>query len=388
MQVFYIFLLISLAVGQLIRIPLGPGIALYLHDIVLGIAVFLFGASLITHKLRVLPKLTKPILLFVLAGVVSLLANSFAFSANALALSSLYLSRWMFYAFVYVLLAQKQVSPMVLLKQLFYFGFAFGVIGIFQFILYPNLRFLLYLGWDPHYYRLFSTVFDPNFAGILLVFSVFLGYFLFRVSKNRTYVIAVGILMIALYLTYSRSSYLALIMGVFTYGIFEKKWKLLLSIISLCIGVILVIPRPGGDTLRLWREDSTYSRFSNWKESIQMFARAPVFGHGFNTLRYIQTPVVLPASNYVSHAGAGVDSSLLFLLVTSGVVGCGAYLYVFYRAGTFRAKNSKAKQLHSLYVSSISALFVHSLFVNSMFYPWVMIWVWIIVATMELTSDI
>src|SRR3989344_442832 len=44
-----------------------------------------------------------------------------------------------------------------------------GVVGLFQYWLIPDMRFLAILGWDDHYFRLVSTQFDPNFTGLLLV---------------------------------------------------------------------------------------------------------------------------------------------------------------------------------------------------------------------------
>lgn len=389
MLTFYVLLLGSLLLGTLTGISIKPGVIVYAHDIMLlsGIVFLSIRQWQTGKKKQRVPSLLKPIALFVSIGVVSLLANVSTYAPLDLFTSSLYLWRWAAYAYLYVMLVRSNIPVTTLLGYLFSFGLAFGIVGILQFFLYPNLRFLMYLGWDPHYYRLFSTLLDPNYAGIILVLSVFLGYHLYITQKKHRILAGVMLLVLCVYLTYSRSSYLALGFGMIVYGLLKKQFAVLGLLFAL-IAIIVYVPRPGGDTLRLWREDSTYSRFSNWQESSALFLKSPIFGHGFNTLRLIQTPKYTGGVIYTSHAAGGVDSSILFLLVTSGVLGLFAYVYLLFRAGRFTAHRKKeAGTVRQLYIVSMSAVFMHSFFVNSLFYPWVMIWVWVLVSSVELTYD-
>lgn len=389
MLTFYMLLLGSLLLGTLTGISIQPGVVVYAHDFILVSGIIYFGVrQWREHKKKTrAPSLVRPMVLFLSLGVISLVANVGSYGVADLFTSSLYLWRWAAYAYVNVLLVRSAIPVSTVLEHLFSFGLAFGVLGIAQFFLYPNLRFLMYMGWDPHYYRLFSTLLDPNFAGIILVLSVFLGYHLYVTQKKHWLLAGVILLVICVYLTYSRSSYLALGFGMIVYGLLKKQFTVLGLLFAL-IAIIVYVPRPGGDTLRLWREDSTYSRFSNWKESSELFLKSPVIGHGFNTLRLIQTPAYTGGMVYTSHAAGGVDSSILFLLVTSGVLGLLAYVYLLYRAGRFTDPAKKEQlQIKQLYIVSISAVCMHSFFVNSLFYPWVMIWVWVIVSAVELTYD-
>ncbi len=389
MLTFYILLLGSLLFGTLTGISIKPGVVAYAHDFVLVSGIIFLGIRQWRQRKKSTkaPPLMRPMVLFLSAGVISLVANVGSFGVADLFTSSLYLWRWAAYACLYVLFVRSAIPVSTLLGHLFTFGLVFGVVGIAQFFLYPNLRFLMYMGWDPHYYRLFSTLLDPNFAGIILVLSTFLGYHLYVTQKKPWILAAVVLLVVCVYLTYSRSSYLALGFGMIIYGMLKKQFAVLGLLFALA-AIIIYVPRPGGDTLRLWREDSTYSRFSNWKESSELFLKSPVVGHGFNTLRLIQTPVYTGGVVYTSHAAGGVDSSILFLLVTSGVLGLVAYVYLLYSAGRFGDPAKKEQvSVKQLYIVSISAVFMHSFFVNSLFYPWVMVWMWVIVSAVELTFD-
>ena len=386
MDIFLWIFLVSLLCGTITGIPIASGVVLYLHDLVLFLGGIYYGISFIQKKIRIVPYLSKPIIYFIAVAILSLIVNITRFPWQSILVGSLYLWRWIAYALLYGVCVQQIGRGNDITKKMFTYGCAFGILGILQFIFYPNLRFLLYLGWDPHYYRLFSTVLDPNFAGILLVLSVLLGYYLFSTEKKLSYAVASIFLLCCVYLTYSRSSYLAMAIGALVYTLLQKQWRIL-GIVAIFIAIIFIVPRPGGNTLRLWREDSTYSRFSNWKESAALFMTAPILGHGFNTLRFIQTPTIVDSTSFVSHAAAGVDSSILFLLVTTGVIGTVFYLSIYYAAGVRSKKNKESAAIRILYISSIAAVLMHSLFVNSLFYPWILCWFWMLIAAVELIYD-
>lgn len=386
MGIFLTILLASMLSGVVGGVTIATGAYIYLHDIVLAFGLLYFFVLDSQRKKIRIPKLGTHILLFVSFALLSLIVNSARYPIQSLLSGSLYLVRWVFYSLFYVLLIQNRLPLKQVFLKLFQFGCAFGILGVLQFALYPDLRFLLYLGWDPHYYRLFSTVLDPNFAGILLVLTVLLGYYLYSLDHKREYLLLGLFLAVCVYLTYSRSSYIALAAGIVSIAVLQKQWRALLGL-AIFLTCVLVIPRPGGNTLNLLRADSTLSRLSNWGYSFQLFMQSPVLGHGFNMLRFIQTKPTSDPNTFVSHAAAGVDSSIYFLLITSGMFGFSSYVYLLYSAVAFRKKNGKIEGVRVLYQSSMTAIIVHSLFVNSLFYPWVLLWMWMLIATVELTYD-
>ncbi len=351
----------SLLLGQLGGMQVARGVVVYAHEIVLAIILVVAFRKKAFRRSMTGSRLVRPIAAFVVVGAISLLANSSQFSWQELARSSLYLVRWVFYAGLYFVAACNVVKKKNLLKALFGAGVGLSVLGLLQFFLYPDLRNLMYLGWDPHYYRLFSTLFDPNFTGIIIVLTILLAVDL----KKIHFVI---LAFIALLLTYSRSSYLALLTGVFFGVLVKSQWKKGLFVVLLVLLAIVYLPHPGREALSLDRFDSTVSRLVNWKETFSLISQKPLFGWGFNTLpilRQRETRDITP-----SRAGAGVDNSLLFVAATTGIVGLGAYLWLLLRMGKIGRK--------PMYLASLAAVFVHSLFVNSLFYPWVMVWMWIL----------
>lgn len=373
----YAIFLLSMLFGQVGGIVFSPGVVVYIHDFVL--CFVLLATIVIKRGSLKKSKLIQSIGIFAGVCILSLILQIGHFSINELATSSLYLWRWLAYAGVYFFIVQKTVSIKTITHGLYLFGVGMGIIGLVQFVFYPDLRNLWYLGWDPHYYRLFSSLLDPNFTGILLAFSVLLGVYLWQEERKYWHIACIVMLSLSLYLTYSRSSYLAILAGIFVYFLLQRQWKIFI-VIGLIVAGIIFIPTPGGKTLRLDRWDSTISRIMNWQESFSLFTTSPILGHGFNTIRAMRTPSF-------SRAGGGVDSSILFLLVTTGVVGLSAYLWLLYKAIPVGKSSSKNPRAIQLYFSILAAVGIHSLFTNSLFYPWVMLWLWIIIGVVEITYD-
>jgi len=173
-----------------------------------------------------------------------------------------------------------------------------------------------------------------------------------------------SLFLLPLLLTYSRSSYLSLLAAAITTVILKTKHKIFLIISLFLLITLPFLPRPGGEGVKLERRFSITQKVANYREGIVIFKQSPIFGTGFNTLRFYR-------NDQTSHAAAGLDSSLLFVLTTTGVIGFLAYLNLL----------KHLWQTSDILKISLSALLIHSLFSNSLFYPYTMIWLWALLAT-------
>ena len=329
-------LFLSMAFGELQRLP---GTPVYAHDLII--------LALLGLNCRRL-KFYRPVLWFGLAGLVSLVLAAFRMPLNQVLIGSLYLVRFL----VYSLLLYLKIDW----RYLLVFSSLIAGFGLLQYWLVPDTRWLLALNWDEHYYRLLSTLLDPNFTGIILVLGLVLIYW-YRPKAWWLY----GLHLTALLLTYSRSSYLALFAAIVAVAVFKKRFKIILYIFIFLLSLFF-LPRPGGEGVKLERIMSVKQRLSNYQLGYEFWQRSPVFGVGFNTLRYFR-------DNQASHSASGLDSSLIFVLATSGIVGLLAYLNLL-----------RSLWQKSLLVRvTLVALLVHSLFVNSLFYSFTLIWLWSVV---------
>lgn len=265
----------------------------------------------------------------------------------------------------------RLLKPGVHHTWLLIIGLSITVTGLGQYFFYPDLRFLGQ-GWDPHYYRLTGTLLDPGFTGLLLVFTVIY----ISIHPPRSQVLswmAWSIAFLALVLTYSRASYLALIAAQAYLSLRYRSVVAVLLILASLGLAYLALPRPAGEGGNLARTSTIQARLANWRTSLQLFAGHPVIGVGFNLFRYAQREAgFLPGDTwYLNHAGAGADMSLLFVAATTGVVGLISYGYFLYRLFL----------LPSLLLrTSLMALMTHSFFLNSLFFPPVLFWLGLLVA--------
>jgi len=300
--------------------------------------------------LRRTNKLLKPILAFGIVGVISLLIASFRLSLSEITIGAMYLLRWLVYSSLAGVVIQSiKVLPVV--------GIGTAIIGILQYIIIPDVRFLEAWGWDPHYYRIVGIFLDPGFTGLILVLT------LIFIVINNYHKFWWFVVYIALALTYSRASYLAFFTA-FTWISYQKKnWRYCTMSLLILGLTIVILPRvSSGEGVKLERMSTVWARIASWKKAWEIFSDNPIIGVGFNTYRYAQK------ASPESHAGAGSDSSILLVMATTGIIGLLyylKYLKALWKLSTQRLALS----------TSLIAIFVHSFFLNSLFYPAVMLWV-------------
>jgi len=371
--------------GQLTRLPLGMAeINLYLTDIfIAGLVISWLGKKLIKKEKIFSPPLTRPILLFTICCLLSLLINTPLLSGREVVVALLYLVRWILYAGLYFvikdLVQSAKCKVQSFLMSLTIVGVIAAVFGLLQYLFLPDMRFLEKYGWDPHLYRVIGTFLDPGFLGLILVFTlILLTVKLWPTKKLSLRGIAWLVVYAVLALTYSRASYLAYLVGMGTIAWFKKSPKFFLTVLFLGMVTIFLLPRPGGEGVRLERESTIEFRLINYGQSLVIARDNPLFGVGFNAYRYAQGRhgFLIGEELKISHAGAGGDSSLLFVLATTGVVGLSVYLWLWGKALWLGKANI-------LVLATLLSALVHSFFTNSLFYPWIMVWLWIVLGAVR-----
>ena len=229
---FLILLVLSLPFGQLTRLSLfRPEIHFYLHDIIM---VFLIIWGLIKKRANLKNLFKNPlnssILAFFLMAAFSLLINSVKYQLSEILISSLYLIRWLAYAFIYLLFKELCKKPAKakfgLYRFLIYSSLALAIFGFLQYFLFPDFGAFEAYDWDPHYYRLLSTLFDPGFTGMMLVLALILlvvyEWQMFMKLKLQSVHLIFLIIYLALAFTYSRSAYLAYLVGFLIISLKKK----------------------------------------------------------------------------------------------------------------------------------------------------------------------
>ncbi len=387
MKIFFWCCLTLIIPGLLFRIPVG-GAGILATDIILPVFAFiwLFQKLVISREF---PRnsFIRPGIIFLAIALISFVlgASELLFKEQILSLahllrfSSLFIWGWastdLFYA--------EQNS---FWKGLFWILTIVVLLGLIQFRFIPDIsRWSTEGGLDPHTGRLLGTWLDPNFMAGLLGFSLPLLIARWYQFTSKRMKILLGIIILlflcALFLTFSRSGYLAGSIGLFIFFLF-KDWKIiLLGILLLGIGITTnerAQKRVGelGSTVSaiVLHEtdeiDPTASlRLQSWQKSFELWQKYPLLGIGYNTYRYRAAEEGIVDENYFSSGGS--DSTQLTILVTTGILGLLAFLWFigkimwinFYKF--FTTKN----ELFLGLASGLVAIFIHSFFVNSLLFP-------------------
>lgn len=368
--------------GQISRLEPIAGVRVYLVDIVVFLIALIWLVTLVVRKSFITPPLTPNIILFTGVGAISILISFLSFSPQQVGIGSLYLLRFICYASIYFV--AYEFSPKKhLLKALLISGVISVVFGLFQYFLYPNLRNLIYLGWDPHEYRVFGTLFDSGFAGIIYVLTLILIAYLWHEFRNKTWLCITGVITyVAFALTYARSSYVAFLMAFLILSILKRTYKYALYSVLILGLTLFWLPRPSktSEGVKLERTASISARGDNYLQTFEIIKDNPILGVGFNTLRYENNRRgnIAAENPAMSNAAAGSDSSLLFVAATTGILGLIAYVLLWIQMIRIELAKEKVNRSPLLVLPIIGALLVNSLFLNSLFYIWVMLWLWIL----------
>ncbi len=335
----FLVLFFLLSLGQIGRISLyNQQINFYVYEI---LAACWFTWLLIKYKLQ--PILTtftrfKFIYFWLLFLMFSYLLNIAGYSLFQNIVALLYLLRLTFYFIFFIYLIyefkQKQNYQNKLDKGILLFILLTIFFSLGQYFLYPDLRNLFYLGWDPHLYRAFGLFLDTSTFAALIGTSILYLLIDFRniyLGRNFKIVILVLLSILAL-LTYARGFYIAILVTV-AYFLFKQKlfrWMIVLMLIFI-IGLYL-LPKKFGEGVNLQRTFSINSRAVNYKEGLKIWETSPLIGIGYNRLSYAKEKFRQNQNNsFGDHSLASLNSSFLIILSTAGAVGLGLFILLLFK---------------------------------------------------------
>lgn len=376
-------LAISFVLGQVARIQIG-NIAFTALDVMVGIAGIVWIIRKILHH-RWIVAFSLPVNFFVGflgIGLLSLLLFASHLSLLQFFTAVLYPLRLLFYISLYYQARElKGEDRSFALTGMLIAGSLIVLLGFIQLMFYPALRNLYYLGWDEHLYRMFSTFLDPNFAGAFFVLFTLFAFDMSLRTKRRVQKLTVGGLalasFIAVFLTYSRTGFIMLIVGLAIYLLLYLQKRVAFLALIACFVVLILVSNTKIEGLNPFRIASTGARLNSASNSLTIIQKYPFVGVGFNAFRYAQVEMGY-RQEYTflqNHADAGTDNSYLFVLATTGILGgllFAGFIFCSLR-DLYRQARSGYFPSRSLFAGFVSIL-VGTLFLNILFYPVIVGW--------------
>ena len=434
----FILLILSPVTGELWRLPLA-GFEFLPSDLIIPILFVVWVIYKIKYdrKLR-FGKIGKMIVVFLFVLTITYLINLFRFNWKEMVMAFSYLGRYGMYLILPIILfdvlnccgesqgghKSQILNPkfeinskshldkvgtkqILILLAMITSMVLIVIMGFLQLKYFPSfLELGMHIkGWDPHIGRLLSTWFDPNFIGgylsfvLGLVISLCL-YFWHNYwsppekrSSRMWFIIMSSIALmgvIALYLTFSRSGYLAFIAVLGLLALFKSR-RLLVAGALIVVLAFSFSPRVQERSLEAWDSgkallgldsqkplDPTASlRVYSWKFAWEIIEDYPWVGAGYS--RYAYEINQRGRGLLGGHASGGSDSSLLTIWATSGIFGLLSYLSIGFVAAAIAIRRLwKKKDLRSYIDSGLVAGFggmmIHSVFVNSLLFPLMMVY--------------
>lgn len=167
---------------------------------------------------------------------------------------------------------------------------------------------------DDLYYRVSGAMQHPIVMGNFLVVNIFFNYMIYKISKRKIYIVTSIINMLALFFTFSRSSYLSFVISLFFYSILslienynvkylkKKSLWLFIVVILIIINILIIVTSLSLDGktiyevivnrfINLFNEPSLYQRSSGIQFVIDTMYRYShlinfFFGYGYGSLSY------------------------------------------------------------------------------------------------------
>jgi O-antigen ligase len=226
-----------------------------------------------------------------------------------------------------------------------------------------------FINWsEPAYItkRAFSSLGQPNYLACWLVMALPISAYLLYIAKNLQWRLVYGLFFIlqlgALFTTGSRSAFLSFFIislaWLFIFSLKEKKslqkniWKIflviLISFISFIILLFVINPTRVHE-LGNFKEGSAGVRIELWQNGFKAFLSKPIFGYGLENqkeayVKYYQPDFAIYArpNTYSDRA----HNFLLDILLTGGLVGLSAFIYLMYSVfsvlwKTYQKNNNK-----------------------------------------------
>ncbi len=318
--------------------------------------------------------------MFIVVAILSLLFTPLKLNPFQYLFSLSYIARFILFISLALLISQKKLPNFNQNLVLIASGSILSILGIFQLIFIPNLSFLAEQGWDPHYFRTVSTFLDPNFLGAYLILTLILLVQSSKFISKKIKIVLFIVVYLALITTFSRSSFVLFITSFLTLAFFKKSLPILFLTILLVFGFGLsyfsyskLVTKPRN----ISRTNSAQFRLNSWQQGFQEFLKSPILGVGFNSYRFALDEYHLAPQNQLQAKGSSSnDSSLLFVLATTGVIGL--IFYLFFLFTLFKTAFSKIdtnKNISIALIAGLTGLLVNSFFINSLFYPFILIWI-------------
>ncbi len=219
-----------------------------------------------------------------------------------------------------------------------------AVIGFWQYLYKADII----AGFDG---RLAATFAHPNMLAFFTLFAFTISLFVFLHGKKDNvlsyfYLLASLLFLVIIILTYTRGSWLALLIFIFIIGALKFKKLLLVSIL---LALLVYSAEPTlryrvNDTFNFQNYDSSIVwRFNLYKDSWGIAKEKPILGHGADT-----SAVLIEYNRSYRLGSPEPHNDYMKIFMETGVIGLGAFLLLIFSTARYLYNKYKVSSLRKI----------------------------------------
>lgn len=259
------------------------------------------------------------------------------------------------------------------IQIIFISGLVVALIGILQQIIGMHYTTKTMHIFGSKIYRLSSTIGNPNTLGFFLVIAILISIYNFfskPITKFRYYFLLFSMvpMLVCLFFSYSRTSLIALGVGIVTMSAMKKNIKLLIISVILTVPIFLSMSSEMVFRYKGIIHGLDPGRRLMWNLAWEQFRQNPVIGVGYGKVGGLYLTgrgvalgeIIAESTGYISV----VDSSYFFLLNELGIIGFCLFcllLILIFKKGWILIKELKSPYLRQLSICLFSILTALSL---------------------------
>ncbi|MEI7689435.1 MAG: O-antigen ligase family protein [Candidatus Saccharibacteria bacterium] len=312
-------------------------------------------------------------MMYLLLFIVIVLASGLVASLAGIELGMVLTGILLFSQFILAFMVASTIkSKMVIINLVLAVSVPLLLVGLFQVIFGPETSKLWVSGAeDLVRSRAFAFFGSPNVLGGLSMITAIVALFAFLGKKKWYYMAYIILSMAVLVMTFSRSAWLGLLVGVVV-ALFIKNWRLVLFLPLAAIG--LVAPSIRQRVLVTFSpeymlDSAIDGRVWSFNNAIEIFKTSPVLGtgpgtYGGQTAIDYNSPIYLHGMQNGYVALPYTDNQWLQVFVQTGIIGALAVAGFF--ISHFVNNLRQYRQSHQYFSLGIIAATV-AVFVNGMF---------------------
>lgn len=325
---------------------------------------------------------TIPIIFFLLAALVSVSVSPV--TAKAAGIFKAYFFEAILFYFLVLLVINNEKKLYRLWQSLAILICYLSVFALYQFVTLANLPFSWW-GVNIASRRVTSLLNHPNALALLIgPIVAMLSMLLFtsrRFARNKLLLAAVILGLIALYLTFSRAAWLALVVTLILFGLLTKIRKKILIGVAAAVLLVLIIPYSRGKILDLARgnDPTQLNRYVLWDATKDILKKHPVYGVGLSGFHEAYKNYPLGPDRVIQNYP---HSFFLNFWVEIGIVGLAALLGLlyFFQKKIRRLMNSTWRPIALAAAAGMSMIVLHGMVDVSYFKNDLSVLFWLIYA--------